>query len=677
MRIKGIVILVIILLWLIQGTGFSKGDDLQGMRSSPLNVTLTMPKVPYANETVMVICNVSSEIDISEVTTNVILPPGAKLIKGNLTWKGDLSANESEEFNASIQFTDAGAFLIEASAWKVIDPEKEVYWEGRDTIYVTIQGEQAPISNVVKEPLKETETVKRLRWTGPNNPDTYEDYIKSQGFSRSLAPENIVPMQANPTPGVHAPPRFIILTRTQSLATALTPEINRYVEDVKQQGYNAESWFYEDGLNPSPTDIRSWLQSIQPIAGVLLIGDIPTAWFEKFTFGESWEQWPIDLFYMDLDGIWTDTDSDNIYDTHTGDRDPEIFVARLLANNLDLQGATEVALLRNYFNKNHLYRQGLIPQPKRGLMYIDDDWVGSSTDWNNALGLIYDTTTLVNDKATTIPSDYLNRLTQGYDWVQICCHGWSGGQTFMINNAWDGSIYSQDIKTLDPKAIFYNLFVCSGTRFTESNYFGGWHIFTSTNGLVAIGSTKTGSMLYFDNFYRPIAHGEIIGSAFIEWFKENGVDDMDWFYGMNILGDPILTPLKYGTPKKISLRAYNGQYLCAENGGGSVIVANRNAVGSWETFQLVDLGNGNVALRAANGQYLCAESGGGSVIVANRNAVGAWETFGYMDLGNGKIGLQAYNGQVIVAENGGGDGVYATRPWVGAWETFGLNVISS
>ncbi|MEI6103132.1 MAG: hypothetical protein WCP70_04235, partial [Methanothrix sp.] len=62
-------------------------------------------------------------------------------------------------------------------------------------------------------------------------------------------------------------------------------------------------------------------------------------------------------------------------------------------------------------------------------------------------------------------------------------------------------------------------------------------------------------------------------------------------------------------------------------GGGSVVVANRNAVGAWETFRVVELGNNNIALRANNGQYFCAEGGGGSVVVANRNAVGAWETF--------------------------------------------------
>ena len=36
----------------------------------------------------------------------------------------------------------------------------------------------------------------------------------------------------------------------------------------------------------------------------------------------------------------------------------------------------------------------------------------------------------------------------------------------------------------------------------------------------------------------------------------------------------------------IHLRANNGQYVCAEGGGGREVVANRSARGAWETFEL-------------------------------------------------------------------------------------------
>src|ERR687894_1572333 len=78
----------------------------------------------------------------------------------------------------------------------------------------------------------------------------------------------------------------------------------------------------------------------------------------------------------------------------------------------------------------------------------------------------------------------------------------------------------------------------------------------------------------------------------------------------------------------IALRANNGQYVCAEGGGGREVVANRDARGPWETFTVERVtGGDNIALRANNGQYVCAEGGGGREVVANRDRVGLWETF--------------------------------------------------
>src|SRR3712207_9519186 len=82
----------------------------------------------------------------------------------------------------------------------------------------------------------------------------------------------------------------------------------------------------------------------------------------------------------------------------------------------------------------------------------------------------------------------------------------------------------------------------------------------------------------------------------------------------------------------IILRAHNGQYVCAEGGGGDDVVANRDKIGPWETFtlELIDKhfrDESRIALRADNGSYVCAEGGGGSEVVANRADRGPWETF--------------------------------------------------
>jgi len=123
----------------------------------------------------------------------------------------------------------------------------------------------------------------------------------------------------------------------------------------------------------------------------------------------------------------------------------------------------------------------------------------------------------------------------------------------------------------------------------------------------------------------------------------------------------------------ISLQAGNGQYVCAEGGGGREVVANRDTIAEWETFGLIDRGNGYYALQADNGQYLCAEGGGGREVVANRDAIAEWETFRLIDLRRpARVALQASNDQHLCAEGGGGTGMVANRDWISDWETFNL-----
>ena len=139
-------------------------------------------------------------------------------------------------------------------------------------------------------------------------------------------------------------------------------------------------------------------------------------------------------------------------------------------------------------------------------------------------------------------------------------------------------------------------------------------------------------------------------------------------------GDRTGAQALYGTllpvSRTIAFRVYNGQFVCAEGGGGQALVANRDWTRQWETFNLIDLGNNKVALQAYNGQFVCAEGGGGQALVANRDWARQWETFNLIDLGNNKVALQAYNGQFVCAEGGGGQALVANRDWIREWETF-------
>jgi hypothetical protein len=294
---------------------------------------------------------------------------------------------------------------------------------------------------------------------------------------------------------------------------------------------------------------RSLLQTkyAEGMEGCILIGDLPIPWYET-DFGDPPEhaEFPIDLFYMDMDGLFDDTDSDGMYDAHFGDVAPEIWVGRLTASPMTLGDATEVSLIENYFRKDHLYRCGLMPVESRSLVYVDDDWVYWSGWWNQNVGTSYNDRTFVNDEWITWSPDYEMRLPESYEFIQVCVHSWPGGHGFKDPNEQWSWTYNSEIRDIQPTAHFYNLFACSNARYVEPDYCSGWYIFGQDCGLVAIGSAKSGSMLAFEDFYEPFGDGKEIGRAFLDWFAaraEGGFDEgeITWHYGMTLHGDPTLT----------------------------------------------------------------------------------------------------------------------------------------
>ncbi|HEY3608816.1 MAG TPA: glycoside hydrolase family 3 C-terminal domain-containing protein [Pseudonocardiaceae bacterium] len=125
----------------------------------------------------------------------------------------------------------------------------------------------------------------------------------------------------------------------------------------------------------------------------------------------------------------------------------------------------------------------------------------------------------------------------------------------------------------------------------------------------------------------------------------------------------------------ISFRAHaNNMIVTADNAGASPLIANRTAIGPWEQFDEIDLGNGNIALRAhANNMIVTAENAGASALIANRTAVGQWETFGLIHNADGSISLRAMaNNNIVTAENAGAAPLIANRTAIGPWEEFDL-----
>ena len=125
----------------------------------------------------------------------------------------------------------------------------------------------------------------------------------------------------------------------------------------------------------------------------------------------------------------------------------------------------------------------------------------------------------------------------------------------------------------------------------------------------------------------------------------------------------------------VALRAQvNGRMVCAENAGQASLIANRDWIAQWETFDLIDTGDGYVAFRShANARIVTAENAGQAPLIANRDWIGPWEKFQIIDNPDGSISLRALaNGRIVTAENAGQEPLIANRDWIGPWEEFDL-----
>jgi hypothetical protein len=377
--------------------------------------------------------------------------------------------------------------------------------------------------------------IERLRWIDPlgRKPMTYEEYMVKQG---EIPPFEIEEVYGSSRKGIDS--SLVCVVVNESLYPSIADSLSQYVADVEFSGYSVSIYTTAGGV---PYDLRAFLQGLpsDSLVGAVFIGDLPVAWYEMEDWGH--EEFPIDLYYMDLDGIWPDQDSDGIFDEHTGNVEPDIWVGRLTASPLSFGGVDEISLLRSYFHRNHQYRAGNLTLARRALVYIDDDWAGGAEEWSGNVGLAYWERTLVADPEMTRAGNYSDRLGQGYEWIQVCAHSSPALHTFAYNSYEDWDYFHNDtIPQVDPPAFFFNLFACSNARFVESDYMGGWYVFNPPYGLAALGSTKTGSMLYFEDFYGPLREYKPLGEAFKEWMAEVGEESRPWFYGMTLLGDPLL-----------------------------------------------------------------------------------------------------------------------------------------
>ena len=339
----------------------------------------------------------------------------------------------------------------------------------------------------------------------------------------------------------------ILVLVNSDIYSSVNKALSQYISDLEAESYKVSAAKFIDG---TAEELKNYIKSCYDnsgIEGVMFIGDLPIAYYCETTqeyYDEYKKKYPFptDIFYMDLDGQWSDNIfGDGYYDSHTagsGDIGTEIWLGRLTASTVERSDMDEAGILKNYFDKNKKYRRGELSITKRALFYPDDDWYTSKSYLDKA----YLDVTTVSDKSATSYTDYKQRLKDNYEWIHIMAH--STAHEHLFENNWNRLVKYSDVRDTDPKSLFYLLFACTSSAYNTDNYLGGHYIFSKTYGLASLGTTNAGGITMYSYFYPPLGKDQrkTLGEAYKIWFnKEYLSSSRGNLNGITLLGDGTLS----------------------------------------------------------------------------------------------------------------------------------------
>jgi len=384
----------------------------------------------------------------------------------------------------------------------------------------------------------------------------------------------------------------LVVVVEKSIADILGPSLMTYRWDLDKEGYlvRIEPWG-PGTVEELKTFIFDQVYAYD-VEGALLVGNLPTAWYEQISWG-SYEEFPTDVFLQDGDATWVDADKNGIYDSHT-ELDLDIYVSRLptLPQHEECESsedfpecpivyehggqfyASEVCIykcpsglieqswsptehpdveccgtyfLKRYFDRVHNYRTYGSLVDRSAFVFIDDEWL-VFVQPPFTLDSIYTTVHVTTTLADSTKAKYVEMLSGGgaefvYQWMHSTPDFLFIDEGHVIQEIHRTQIgdspHRPSSETFNLESSFMNMFNCEAVRFTIPNL-GMAIAFQTDYGLAILGSTKAGGMNVPDEFHAALAWGTPWGESFRIWYNLRGRDDDEWYLGMVILGDPLL-----------------------------------------------------------------------------------------------------------------------------------------
>ncbi len=343
--------------------------------------------------------------------------------------------------------------------------------------------------------------------------------------------------------------RDLVLIVDGKMEADLQSEIDQYIMDSETQGKKVYSMAWNSGTASDLKDFLKTQYDTYRIKGAWFVGEIPAAWYEQPGWSNNIEDFPCDIFYMDINGDWRDKDGDGKYDWKTT---PilDIFTSRLT-------GSLEE--IKSYFVKLHDYYQGGSLVDPGVFIFIDDDFSG---EWTREYGFddLYRDEYKLYEKRDTTFDAYVGRLSSigigenpvpgpGSEFVHHKIHAYPynfaimhDSETYPEGNG--GGVTVEVIEEHNFKASFYTLASCSPARFTHPSTTVAEALISRTDyGLAVFGSTKVCNLNNVEELHRKIADtkNNNWGEAYRHWYNNWGRKNDLLHLGYIILGDPLLT----------------------------------------------------------------------------------------------------------------------------------------
>ena len=111
--------------------------------------SLILSQAPRLDEPAQVTLVVTSTLDAPGTTAEILLPPGAVATGGALTWTGDLQAQQPQQLQATIKFTQEGDWTLQGKALRPAGGRD--VWGDLAVIYLHVTRE-AGQAGFLKEP---------------------------------------------------------------------------------------------------------------------------------------------------------------------------------------------------------------------------------------------------------------------------------------------------------------------------------------------------------------------------------------------------------------------------------------------------------------------------------------------------------------------------------------------